>query len=309
MYHPELFPDLAKKNANVQPLPIKEKKVNPSRVKKNDFYLVDFLVETQSNLSSKKQRKLKSKQAEVKYNLGEKILDITTEKQDIIEEEKYETVIKPYKYNEKFAKNLINYAKIKRTIKANEATNCFYIKENFDKSLEHTDRLIVPNTDFYRNLNQILYEKRTSEVHRENPDEDVNLSEDELGEGLFKQDRGETKWLDERNIGFKEVLKIMSATNAVKFSPEIEKFIVKLNEEDDNKEELNIAKMQNLLKDKKSLKEIMEAFKEDGEITEDQLLLIKELEKKEKNLKEEKTAEDETDKEDNNSKVKIKEKR
>ena len=76
MYHPELFPDLAKKNANVQPLPIKEKKVNPSRVKKNDFYLVDFLVETQSNLSSKKQRKLKSKQAEVKYNLGEKILDI-----------------------------------------------------------------------------------------------------------------------------------------------------------------------------------------------------------------------------------------
>ena len=101
----------------------------------------------------------------------------------------------------------------------------------------------------------------------------------------------------------------MSATNAVKFSPEIEKFIVKLNEEDDNKEELNIAKMQNLLKDKKSLKEIMEAFKEDGKITEDQLLLIKELEKKEKNLKEEKKAEDETDKEDNNSKVKIKEKR
>jgi hypothetical protein len=280
MYHPELFPELAQNNARVEPLPIKKKKVNPPREKKNDFFVLDFLVEAQVNTKPKRKNVKKEVIQEVKKEGESMVIDITNNTLDENEEENKEvkTVIKPYVYNESWGRKSIELARAKKRISQNCATNAFLIKETLDKSFTHLDRLLAPNTDFLKDLNEYNYRLRDNEEYRENSDEDRAGSDDELGEALNKQDTDFNRLDAEDSLSLNEVLYRVLATQGLKYNDKTAELIDKLNKPIQEKTQMNIDKLENLINDKKPIKEILEAFKDECNIPEEFIKIVRENE-------------------------------
>jgi len=292
MYHPELFPELAQNNARVEPLPIKKKKVNPPREKKNDFFVLNFLVEAQVNTQPKRKKEIKEVVQEVKKEGESMVIDITDISLEENEEENKEvkTVIKPYVYNESWGRKSILLARDKKRISQSDATNAFFIKDSLDKSLTHLDRLLAPNTDFFEDLNEYNYRLRDNEDYRENSDEDRAGSDDELGEALHKQDTEHARWDEENSLSLNEILGRVAATQGLKMDDKITNLIDKLNEPKQEKIKMNLDKLENLLNDKKPLNEILEAFKDECDIPEE---YIKYAQENQSELNEKETEQDE----------------
>lgn len=276
MYHPELFPDLAQKNAHVEPLPIKRKKVNPPREKKNDFFVLDFLVEEQVNIEPKRKKHKVDYSQEVK-KVGESIVfDITNTSVEDEGNSEVKSVIKPYVYNEHWGRKSILLARAKKRVCSNATTNGFLVKDTMDKSFTHLDRLLAPNTDFLDELNEYNYRLRDNEDHRENSDEERAGSDDELGEALNKQDTEQARWEEENSLSLNDLLSRINAIQAFKYDDKTANLIEKLNKPKNDKLNMNLDKLENLINDKKPLSEILEAFKDECNIPEEFIKLAQE---------------------------------
>jgi hypothetical protein len=284
MYHPELFPELAQKNAKVKPVPIKQKTINHAKPKKQEFSVVDFLVETQEEVTKKKKRQKSSTNVESKNekeheNRDPNVIDITevVEIEDSQEPE-MRTVIKPYVFSEGFAKTIIGFSKRKSRIKQKSASNLRVFKENIDRCLPELDRILFPNTEFYKDLNEIHQIARPDEKLREDEYEDLPGTDDEFGEALAKQDTMYSKIQKEREISFEETLNILMHTKSLRLNEKAKEFVENINADREKKENQQVAKMQDLINSKASVTQIYEAFKEDYGINEETLKKIREEE-------------------------------